>query len=96
MLAMFHKNERISAITMAGLFHICLGLCFIHGFKHSEISIIPQSIQVTLVAHSSTQKSMKQSFRTRLRQKLSSKSNFADKLALKSNIYGRNSRDVSK
>ena len=61
MLAMFHKNERISAITMAGLFHICLGLCFIHGFKHSEISIIPQSIQVTLVAHSSTQKSMKQS-----------------------------------
>ena len=58
MLAMFHKNERISAITMAGLFHICLGLCFVNGFKQSEISIIPQSIQVTLVAHSSTQKSV--------------------------------------
>ncbi len=58
MLAMFHKNERISAITMAGLFHICLGLCFINGVKNSEISIIPQSIQVTLVAHSSTQKSV--------------------------------------
>ena len=58
MLAMFHKNERISAITMAGFFHICLGLCFIKGFQNSEISIIPQSIQVTLVAHSSTQKSV--------------------------------------
>ena len=58
MLAMFHKNERISAITMAGLFHICLGLCFVNGVKHSEISIIPQSIQVTLVAHSSAEKSV--------------------------------------
>jgi len=61
MLAIFHKNERISAITMAVLFHICLGLCFLHGFENSQISIMPQSIQVTLVAHSLTQKSMQQS-----------------------------------
>ncbi len=58
MLAIFHKNERISAIAMAGLFHICLVLCFVHGFENSEISIIPQSIQVTLVAHSSAEKSV--------------------------------------
>jgi TonB family protein len=55
---MFHKNEKFSAMTLAGLFHICLGLCFINGVTNSKTSIVPQSIQVTLVAHSSMKKSL--------------------------------------